>query len=132
MWKHHTIAFSTRHLVMLAGLLSSLACGDSSSPTTNAGSETSTTDSSASSTETGTDCAPLTDCNGSCVDVSGDAQNCGMCGNPCGPDQACEAGVCTCPTGQVECNDACIDPNTDNSNCGSCGNLCGIESSCMG
>ncbi len=33
-------------------------------------------------------------CSGVCVDLDGDAANCGVCGRACGPGRACSAGVC--------------------------------------
>ncbi len=36
----------------------------------------------------------LSDCNGSCVDLSGDLNNCGACGNPCGAGAVCSSGSC--------------------------------------
>lgn len=47
------------------------------------------------------------DCNGMCVDTMTDGQNCGMCGNVCGPDDKCRGGQCgpKCgPTGTVALN----------------------------
>ncbi len=59
-------------------------------------------------------------CAGRCLDVSGDAKNCGRCGNAC-------AGNC--------CDGACSDPQTDARNCGGCGMACSTThatSACAG
>ncbi|MBW2263115.1 MAG: hypothetical protein JRG91_14175, partial [Deltaproteobacteria bacterium] len=37
---------------------------------------------------------PELDCDGVCTDVSDDEMNCGECGNECGTDETCVAGVC--------------------------------------
>jgi hypothetical protein len=34
-------------------------------------------------------------CNGRCIDVLHDPDNCGACGNVCGAQQACALGVCS-------------------------------------
>lgn len=36
----------------------------------------------------------LTDCGASCVDLSGDPENCGACGNRCDPGEECQTGEC--------------------------------------
>ncbi|MBS72386.1 MAG: hypothetical protein CMO20_05490, partial [Thermoplasmata archaeon] len=41
-----------------------------------------------------------TDCGGECVDTSSDDNNCGACGQTCGPGESCESG--TCVTNAVE------------------------------
>lgn len=38
--------------------------------------------------------APLTACNGACVDVSEDTTNCGACGNSCPDGYYCSGGLC--------------------------------------
>jgi hypothetical protein len=40
--------------------------------------------------------APLTDCDGTCVDLSSDSANCGKCGNACPWPGICRAGQCSC------------------------------------
>ena len=64
-------------------------------------------------------------CNGSCIDVSADAGNCGGCGVTCPDGVACVDGGCdlTCETG-VACGAGCVDTATDPANCGACGNAC--------
>jgi hypothetical protein len=55
-------------------------------------------------------------CNNVCVDITGDSNNCGGCGNPCGSLSCC-AGNCTDTMG------------SDTSNCGGCGVPC--SGTCM-
>jgi hypothetical protein len=38
--------------------------------------------------------APPTYCAGACVDLAGDATNCGACGNVCAADEICFGGQC--------------------------------------
>lgn len=73
-------------------------------------------------------CGPGTaiQCNGTCVDVNSDFQNCGSCGNACPSDQVCSHGSCAtvCGGGSVRCGNNCLDLTSDPNNCGSCGNKC--------
>ena len=48
------------------------------------------------------------DCNGACVDLQNDANNCGSCGHQC---QTCKAGQCFCPPMTCPLN-ATVDPTT--------------------
>ncbi len=54
-------------------------------------------------------------CNGNCVDLQSDANNCGQCGNTCPSDQSCVSGTCSnfCPNQSTGCC-ACFytDPTT--------------------
>jgi hypothetical protein len=74
------------------------------------------------------DAGTTTECNGACVDVTNDNDNCGMCGNACamGTEQ-CMQGMC-CKTGQSVCpgdgGPACTDTKSDPNNCGMCGKVC--------
>lgn len=82
----------------------------------------------------------LTDCGGSCVDLSADMANCGACGAICESSLvgvACIAGECvrtSCPAAlPLQCGETaedCVDPMTDPTNCGGCGIVCGGE--CIG
>ncbi len=71
-----------------------------------------------------------TDCNGTCVALSSDVNNCGACGNACGADEVCALGTCMdtgttgCPVNLTDCNGTCVDTDADAANCGSCGNAC--------
>lgn len=49
-----------------------------------------------------------------------DPNNCGICGNKCGPGVACIDGKCGCPPGQTSCNGGCVDLSNDDDNCGAC------------
>ncbi len=55
----------------------------------------------------------LTNCDGTCVDVTNDASNCGGCGTTCVGDAVCVAAACckpagtTCTTGSQCCSGAC-------------------------
>jgi hypothetical protein len=81
------------------------------------------------------DCdAPLVDCNGVCVDLLTDMDNCGACGEICESGLvgvACIGGECvrtSCPAAlPLQCGetvDDCVDPATDPNNCGDCGVVC--------
>jgi hypothetical protein len=75
-----------------------------------------------------------TNCNGNCVDISSDPENCGSCGNLCRPaGLPCTDGVCgvKCPSGQKECQvGGCFDTQTDSQNCGDCNIICSQGQSC--
>jgi hypothetical protein len=75
---------------------------------------------------------------GACVDLSNDPANCGACGVTCGPDVACQQGIClgsacnasqhgaycgTTPQ-QICCGATCADTLSDPANCGACGKAC--------
>jgi hypothetical protein len=51
-------------------------------------------------------------CNGTCIDVRFDPNNCGDCGAVCPQGAVCNAGVCQCPPGQEVCttqSPRCVD-----------------------
>ncbi|MEW5896558.1 MAG: hypothetical protein AB1668_02605 [Nanoarchaeota archaeon] len=78
-------------------------------------------------------CAPgLTLCNGQCVNLQTDKDNCGSCGTVCSNGQVCSNGACTlsCSPGQTLCANTCVDLKTDESNCGSCGTVCPKDNEC--
>lgn len=87
-------------------------------------------------------CAPAEECcDGACVVLEGDENNCGTCGNTCSSfgtvSSNCIEGVCgeTCADGKENCNenpnDGCeSDSSTDLDNCGACGNACGSNETC--
>jgi hypothetical protein len=58
----------------------------------------------------------LTSCNGTCVDLQTDLNNCGQCFNSCGSGLACSAGQCVCtantPNGRL-----CMRPGQVNGVC---------------
>lgn len=80
-------------------------------------------------------CGDDTCCDGICVNTSGDADNCGECGNTCEAaahgSGACFEGKCTfeCAIGFADCNmlagDGCeVDVVTDTAHCGDCDTIC--------
>lgn len=72
-------------------------------------------------------------CNGQCVDLQTDTNNCGTCGNNCTPGDICNKGNCEpplCLSPNMLCSGVCINPNINLNNCGSCGNVCGTNMLC--
>lgn len=75
----------------------------------------------------------------SCVNTSGDVNNCGDCGNTCDSTaaNACVNGQCACGTnaactgGKTCCSNSCKDLLNDPYNCGTCGRACGIGLACV-
>jgi hypothetical protein len=55
-------------------------------------------------------------CDGQCVDLATDQENCGQCGKACANGLTCCDGICRAL-------------ETDNSNCGACGNECFLSGS---
>jgi hypothetical protein len=73
-------------------------------------------------------------CDGACLNTQTDPDNCGFCGNTCGPGASCTQGSCVCPqAGLTSCQSGCTNVSTDDSNCGFCGHVCddGIGSRCV-
>jgi hypothetical protein len=67
-------------------------------------------------------CCVGVQCGVDCVDLSGDAANCGACGNVCAPGESCRGGACVgC---SVVCEGACVELASDRNHCGACGNAC--------
>jgi hypothetical protein len=88
-------------------------------------------------------CDPGRQCCGVfCVDVSGDAANCGACGRACvappGTSVTCRASTCvvgSCLPGFADCNgqsaDGCeVNTGSDALNCGRCGAVCMAGATC--
>jgi hypothetical protein len=88
----------------------------------------------------GTDClggscnaacaAPLSACDGQCVDLQTNSEHCGLCDVVCGGDLVCEMGQCSCPAGKTDCAGTCVDFNTDKFNCGACATACAAGQVC--
>lgn len=107
--------------------------GSSSTTTTSDGGGSTTTTSGSSTSSSGGSSGPCATgfefCDGQCVSINADVNNCGSCGNVCPTGQACVAGECQtgCATGEEWCNNSCIDPETDNTHCGGCFFLCDTD-----
>lgn len=74
-------------------------------------------------------CAPGdTDCDGTCVDLENDEDNCGACGNPCAGDEACMGGECMnlCGNGIVDPGEECDGNDLGGSDCVSLGFAGGV------
>jgi hypothetical protein len=63
-------------------------------------------------------------CDGACVAVAADPQNCGACGNACADGLSCSGGQCRCADGRASCGDACVDLASDPLHCGGCDTAC--------
>ncbi|MFH2009620.1 MAG: hypothetical protein ABI333_23710 [bacterium] len=73
-------------------------------------------------------------CDGSCIDIEADDNNCGLCGRVCPEGEHCLAGWCMCGSvsGCIEgsekcCADECVNILYDPTNCGNCGVGCVLE-----
>jgi hypothetical protein len=67
-------------------------------------------------------CPPgLTECAGTCIDLSSDPQNCGGCATACEVSEMCVSGVCV---GSSVCGDGACNIGEDCSNCPSDCGLC--------
>ncbi len=75
-------------------------------------------------------CGELGACAGRCAGLDS-ADNCGVCGQSCGPDEACVEGACGCAEGSEACAGACVDTRTDQLNCGGCGQACAANEACV-
>jgi hypothetical protein len=64
-------------------------------------------------------------CSDTCVDVTSDYHNCGLCGVACQDDLHCADSLCTaCPSSTLACGGQCIDPQSNPANCGACSVVC--------
>jgi hypothetical protein len=71
-------------------------------------------------------------CPSGCSELSRDFQNCGACGNQCGPADSCQGGKCVPPQcdGATYCrNTGCTDTTSDTLNCGGCDKSCFLTGS---
>lgn len=81
-------------------------------------------------------CDAGTDCGGTCVDTSTNADHCGGCGVRCadslGPLSACVASSCVCNAGTTKCGGKCTRLESDPLNCGACGVVVDAAEYCVG
>lgn len=64
-------------------------------------------------------------CEGSCVDLQQDPENCGGCGQVCGDAQECAAGTCVDPCERGDrCGLECVDTSQSRRHCGGCNQAC--------
>jgi hypothetical protein len=87
------------------GCGSTLACGTTTCPPPS----TCITAGAGSGGSCGCD-VPLTDCDGTCVDLSSDPANCGKCGNACPSPGTCRAGKCSCDSLASNADGHCCPP----------------------
>ena len=69
-------------------------------------------------------------CDGKCINLQTDSQNCGSCGKTCKDDQLCVSGNCQCDT-SISCSGACVLLESDPDHCGGCGNKCSDKQHCI-
>ncbi len=71
-------------------------------------------------------------CNGACISVTSDPNNCGGCGAKCPDEQPCKDGQCGgCPPGDAWCpGTGCTFTGGDEKNCGGCGKTCDPRQIC--
>lgn len=85
--------------------------------------------------ESGVECAPgLGMCNGDCVDLVTDPNNCGVCGRMCALGERCSDSNCQAPclAGETRCGGICVNLLGSDSNCGICGRACPAGETCNG
>lgn len=125
-----------RSLAFLSlSLILSIGCDSSDDP----GPEDTLEEVSLSETQCGLLVCTATEacCDFACVDPSTSAEHCGACGQSCGPDEACQDGLCRCGTQGELCGDAelCCDGDCHGpsslEHCGACGKVCGSEERCL-
>lgn len=75
--------------------------------------------------------SPTSECNGQCVNLQTDKNNCGKCGKKCGSAEICEAGICKAPVQPATCNDNIKNQNEGDVDCGGvCPTKCAADKSC--
>ena len=99
-------------LVLLAGVLGALGCGN-----------------------TGVICTSSeVRCGNTCANFQSDPLHCGGCGTTCPTDFVCQSGQCVCPSGIAgitACGQACVNLTNSSANCGACGNACPTNQVCV-
>lgn len=77
-------------------------------------------------------CGGLTDCNGTCRDLTSDRAACGACDVACSPGFVCSSAACvvSCQGGLSDCDGGCRSLPDDRLNCGACGVVCGAGEQC--
>ena len=75
--------------------------------------------------------ADFSRCDGVCVDVMSDGNNCGACGAACADNLVCQSGGCrtSCEEGLTTCGTSCVDVEVSPQHCGSCNDPCPEPSS---
>jgi hypothetical protein len=70
----------------------------------------------------------LTNCSGSCADLTMDSAHCGDCATKCTSPQTCVASKCmlVCAPPTVACGTMCVDTRFDPDNCAMCGKVCPV------
>jgi cytochrome c peroxidase len=81
-------------------------------------------------------CMPTTTlCNGMCLSVESDPNNCGGCGITCQTGTSCVMGMCVpsaCQPGLTECAvGGCVNLQVDFNHCGACANMCDATQACV-
>jgi Tol biopolymer transport system component len=75
------------------------------------------------------------DCVSVCVDLTTDRDNCGACGEVCGPGFSCMNSACTadisCTAPEVACGTDCADLQTSAAHCGDCDTACSTHGDCV-
>jgi uncharacterized protein YkwD len=71
-------------------------------------------------------------CDGACVDLQSNVNNCGECGNSCGAAGFwCNDGICECTSSKTEpCGNRCVDTSSNLDHCGACGKSCDSGETC--
>jgi hypothetical protein len=104
-----------------------------------------------------TECEPgLVICDGRCMDIANNPENCGSCGHVCPTGQSCSGGTCSsgvpgipatpgipitsttsgipgslsCTSGQTNCYGSCVDLLSDTGHCGTCNTKCASGKVC--
>ncbi len=70
-------------------------------------------------------------CGKDCVNLQGDPNNCGKCGNRCSGGTVCKVGTC-CPPNMTNCGGVCADLYGDPGHCGQCNKKCKKDEDCSG